>query len=66
MTRTPLPDVVVIFANGPAAQAKSRTLFATACVVVVLPLVVSVDEPVAGVSSDVGCASVTSKSLISV
>ena len=46
--------------NGPAAQAKSRTLVAVA-VVTVRPAApgASVDVPVAGVSSAVGWSSVT-------
>ena len=55
--------------SQPAANARALQecgQYATACAVVVLPLVVSVDVPVAGVSRLVGCTSVTSKSLITV
>ena len=50
----------VVFTNGPAAQANSRTFEPTA-VVIVRPLAParSVDVPVAGTAIDVGWSSVT-------
>ena len=63
MTGVPAGEVPEILLNGPAAQAKSRTLAAVA-VVTVRPLEpgVSVEVPVAGTRRLVGWSRVTLKS----
>ena len=63
MIAVPAADVPEILLNGPAAQAKSRSLSAVA-VVSVRPLEpgVSTDVPVAGTSRLLGWSSVTLKS----
>ena len=67
LTFTPLPEVPESFANGPAAQAKSRTFVAVAWVTVrPAEPAVSTEVPVAGTARLPGWSRLTLKSLMSV